>query len=273
MTARLQRMSFLLLAIPSVALAHFRLDQPTSWMSQDGAGLPQKGPPCGDEGGGTPTGVVTAFQEGQTITVAIREIIFHPGHYRIALATTDRSQLPADPPVTAGATPCGSVPIESPPVFPVLADDVFDHTQQFPFLPDGGDTPQYIQIQLPAGVTCTKCTLQIVEFMSDHVLNPIGGCFYHHCADLSVVAVTPTDGGTPNDAGSTGQPDSGSTGQPDAGSSSQPDAATPGADAGSGGAAGGSCGCSGVGSGAWAALLGLILVAAGVRRRAAARLS
>src|SRR5437762_1192908 len=91
--------------------AHFVLEAPACWMSQDGVGAPEKLGPCGDEGGGTPTGVVTAFQTGQTITVTVDEKIFHPGHYRISLAVHDRSELPAEPPVTAGSTACGSVPI------------------------------------------------------------------------------------------------------------------------------------------------------------------
>jgi hypothetical protein len=98
----------------------------------------------------------------------------------------DRSELPPEPLVTPGATtPCGTVPIESPPVFPVLADDVFDHTAPF-------TTPQSAQITLPSNVTCTHCTLQVIEFMSDHPLNNPGGCFYHHCADISIGV----DGGT-----------------------------------------------------------------------------
>jgi hypothetical protein len=44
---------------------------------------------CGDEGGGTATDSVTAFQSGQTITVTINGLIFHPGHYRIALAISE----------------------------------------------------------------------------------------------------------------------------------------------------------------------------------------
>jgi hypothetical protein len=35
-------------------------------------------------------------------------------------------------------------------------------------------------------MTCTKCTLQVIEFMSNHGLNNPGGCFYHHCADISI---------------------------------------------------------------------------------------
>ena len=48
------------LVAPS-AHAHFILLAPPSWMSQDPAGLPEKLGPCGDEGGGTPTGIVTAI--------------------------------------------------------------------------------------------------------------------------------------------------------------------------------------------------------------------
>lgn len=167
--------------------AHFELQSPPSWMSQDPTGSPQKMGPCGDEGGGTPSGVVTAYQVGDTITVTIDEKVFHPGHYRIALTTGDRNALPPEPKVAAGGGhPCGSVPIENPPVFPVLADGVFAHTVAF-------TAPQTTTVKLPPNVTCTHCTLQVIEFMSDHGLNPVGGCFYHHCADIAVG----TDAGTP----------------------------------------------------------------------------
>jgi len=176
--------------IVAPADAHFALQAPASWMSQDALGSPQKMGPCGNEAGGTPTGTVSAFMSGQTITVTINETIFHPGHYRIALSVNDRSELPAEPPVTVGATACGSVPIQNPPVFPVLADGVFQHTQAF-------NGPQSIQLKLPDNVTCTKCTLQVLEFMSSHA----APCFYHHCADLSLSKSAPdggfTDSGTP----------------------------------------------------------------------------
>jgi uncharacterized protein (TIGR03382 family) len=169
-----------LVSVP--AEAHFVLQAPASWMPEDSTGSPQKLGPCGDESddaGLAPTGTVTAVQAGQKITVTIDEVVFHPGHYRIALAVNNRSELPAEPAVTAGSTPCGSAAIENPAVFPVLADDVFDHTAQF-------TSPQSIEVTIPANVTCTKCTLQVIEFMADHGLNVPGGCFYHHCADLSV---------------------------------------------------------------------------------------
>jgi hypothetical protein len=171
---------------PSPAQAHFTLDTPASWMSQDALGLPEKLGPCGDEGGGTVTNTITALHPGETVTITINEVIFHPGHYRIALAT-DRSLLPAEPVVTAGSTPCGSVPVDTAPVFPVLADGLFDHTAAF-------TSPQTTTITLPTNLTCTKCTLQVIEFMSDHPLNNPGGCFYHHCADISIQAGADADG-------------------------------------------------------------------------------
>lgn len=244
----------------SPALAHFALKAPESWMSQDNLGLPEKLGPCGDEDDGTaaatPTGVVTTFQQGQTITITIDELIFHPGHYRIALAVNDRSELPAEPAVTAGATPCGTAAIETPAVFPVLADNVFPHTTPF-------TAPQTVQVTLPSDVTCTKCTLQIIEFMSAHALNNPGGCFYHHCADISLQPAdagggTGTTGGDAGDAGDAG------TGMTSA-DASQSD--------GGGGAASGSSGCgcssapSGVSPAGW--LVGAAVVGSLVRRRRA----
>ena len=161
---------------PALAHAHFILVTPDSWMSQDSFGLPEKLGPCGDEGGGTPTGKVTAFHPGQTISVTIDEVITHPGHYRVALAVNNRRELPAEPKLTPkGGDPCASAAIQNPPTFPVLADNVLPHTQPFA-------GPQTFTVTLPTNVTCAKCTLQVLEFMSSHP----APCFYHHCADISV---------------------------------------------------------------------------------------
>ncbi len=181
--------------------AHFTLQSPAAASSQDALGSPQKLGPCGDEAGGTATGTVTAFQSGQTITVTIDEKIYHAGHYRIALSVNDRSELPAEPPVTPNSSPCGTVPVQDPPVFPILADNVFAHSAPF-------TSPQSIQITLPADVTCTHCTLQVTEFMSDHPLNNPGGCFYHHCADISL-QTTPVQQTSGSGGSGTGTPSSG----------------------------------------------------------------
>jgi Dictyostelium (slime mold) repeat len=162
---------------PSMASAHFRLLSPASWRDQDGLGSPQKLGPCGNEGTADQTRVVTTFSPGETITITLDETIFHPGHYRVALAVNDRSELPDEPAVTPGATACGSVPIAETPAFPVLADGVLVHTSPF-------SETQTIQVTLPSDVTCERCTLQVLEFMSNHG----APCFYHHCADISIEA-------------------------------------------------------------------------------------
>lgn len=172
---------------PGPAKAHFILVAPDSWMSQDAFGLPEKVGPCGDEGGGTATGKVTEFHPGQTISVTINEVVPHPGHYRVALAVNNRSELPPEPLVTPTAgDPCGSAVIEDPPIFPILGDNLLPHTQAF-------EEPQTFAITLPSTITCPKCTLQVLEFMSNHG----APCFYHHCADISIQGDLETATATP----------------------------------------------------------------------------
>lgn len=165
------------------ARAHFVLQSPAAAHEQGPLGDPQKAPPCGDNGSAVATGALTAYQAGDVVTITIDETIFHPGHYRIALAMNDISELPAEPIVTPNNTDCGTVPIMSPPVFPVLADGVFPHDAPF-------DQPQSIDITLP-DVSCDNCTLQVIQFMSNHGLNNPGGCFYHHCANIAVQSGEP----------------------------------------------------------------------------------
>lgn len=226
---------------PATARAHFVLDAPGSWSVDNmGSGAPEKLGPCGNEGTPVPAKddagqpLVTAFQEGQMISVTITEVIFHPGHYRISLSLdwadagdTVQSGFPADPMVMQGRTnsgsmvcpgavvsTCGSVPIvaQTPSATPqgwILADNVFEHCQAF-------SGPQTIKVALPPGVTCKECVLQVLEFMSDHGLNPQGGCFYHHCANISIQgggnmsSDASTDATSSADASSSGSMSSGS---------------------------------------------------------------
>jgi hypothetical protein len=224
----------------AAAQAHFNLMAPPSWMSQTAQGDPQKTGPCGNEGGGTATGTVTAYRPGDMVTVTLRETVFHPGHYRIALSVNNRNELPAPPPATrVGNDACGMVPIQSPPVFPVLADGVLAHTSAM-------SGAQSISVRLPTDVTCTKCTLQVVEYMSMHA----APCFYYHCADISIQGA-PADGGATGGASGT---DAGSTdaGNRDGGGAATGGASGTGGSSGSGGSpgtGGSSTGSGGSGSG------------------------
>jgi MYXO-CTERM domain-containing protein len=174
---------------PAAADAHFVLHAPESWAAQDSQGQPQKTAPCGQadsQVAAVPSNAVTAFQAGQTITVTIDEVTYHPGHYRVVLSATGQGGLPADPVASPPGT-CESLAIQDPPVFPVLADGMLRHT-------DPLDGPQSFEVTLPADVTCTRCTLQVLEFMSAEV-GGNGFCFYHHCADISIAAATAGAGG------------------------------------------------------------------------------
>jgi hypothetical protein len=168
------------------ATAHFRLLEPQGWIEQNNLGDPQKAGPCGGtlNDSGTPTNAVNRVQGGQMLHIKLQETVFHPGHYRVALAVNSRDELPPDPDVKTRDTDKGpwsvSSPIVSQPNVPVLADGLFVHTarQTSPFETD---------VQLP-NISCDKCTLQIIQFMAEHGYNNPGGYFYHHCAVLQITA-------------------------------------------------------------------------------------
>jgi hypothetical protein len=177
----------LLLALAPRGLAHFRLLEPASWLVESElTGDPQWSPPCGGTltDPGKPTGASTKIRGGEKLHIRIREMAFHPGFYRVALAVNSRAELPPDPEATTEAGPNGprslSGAIHYPPSPPVLADGLFMHVAPF-------DKEQETDIEIP-NITCAKCTLQVVEFMAAHGFNPDGGYTYHHCADLQIRA-------------------------------------------------------------------------------------
>ena len=181
------------LALPTTANAHFKLVTPEAQYTQDTYGDPQKTGPCGPTGdGGTATNKVTTVMAGSMMTLTISETIFHPGHYRVAIAP-DESGLPAVPQVTPGSTACGSAPITQSPALPLLADGVLVHTTRF-------TGQQTAQIPIPAGMSCTNCVVQVVEFMSNHA----APCFYYHCAIVNVTTGAAPDAGVDGGGGSDG---------------------------------------------------------------------
>jgi hypothetical protein len=125
--------------------------------------------------------------------IRLQETVYHPGHYRIALAVNSRDELPPDPQVTTRDTEKGpwsvSAAIQNPPRIPVLADGLFAHTTK-------QTEPLETDVRLP-NINCAKCTLQIIQFMAEHGRNKQGDFSYHHCADLRITA----DPGKPLDAG------------------------------------------------------------------------
>jgi hypothetical protein len=166
--------------------AHFRLLAPASWLEESQLGDPQKKAPCGGTSAdpGKPTGAVTNVQGGEKLHIKLRETVFHPGFYRVALAVNSRDELPPDPEVKTEDTAKGprsvSAAIHYPPVPPILADGLFPHTAKF-------DQELETDVDIP-NINCAACTLQIVEFMASHGLNKDGDYTYHHCAVLQIHA-------------------------------------------------------------------------------------
>ena len=174
--------------------AHFVLISPAASLVQDRLGDPQKIAPCGGVSAnpargsaanpGVPSGAATSVKGGTNLPLLVQESVFHPGHYRVALART-AAQLPPDPVVTTAQTPRGmrsqSAVIQNPPVPPVLLDGIFAHTERPTQNFEG-------QISIP-NINCQNCVLQVIEFMADHPGVAVdGGHSYHHCAILNITA-------------------------------------------------------------------------------------
>jgi len=179
--------------------AHFKLLEPASWLVENDRGDPQKAAPCGGDATTKPTETIGKAVGGSKLHLKVQETVYHPGHYRVALAVNSREELPADPVTTERMTPKGPqsvwAVIQSPPQAPVIADGLFQHytrpAAQTPAEPMVWET----DVQLP-NITCAKCTLQVVQFMADHGYNAGGGYSYHHCADVAITA----DASKPADA-------------------------------------------------------------------------
>jgi hypothetical protein len=190
--------------------AHFKLLEPTPWITLNDLGNPQKVGPCGGDPGGENeellTGVVTKVTGGSMLHLKIQETIFHSGHYRVALSVNSRNELPPDPLAFEKYTDRGLYSvwgvIQSPPQIPVIADGLFRHYpakgEPASARPETPMAPWETDIELP-NINCEKCTLQVIQFMADHVYNQPGGYAYHHCADLQITAdpSKPIDEGWP----------------------------------------------------------------------------
>jgi hypothetical protein len=166
--------------------AHFTLLEPASWLIENKLGDPQKMGPCGGTSAdaGMPSNAIGQVKGGQKLKVKVMETVYHPGHYRIALAVNSRSELPPDPDVVTRDSERGprsvSASIQNPTKPPVLVDGLWAHTART-------TEPFETEIELP-NINCKKCTLQVIQFMAEHGKNPDGDYSYHHCADLQITA-------------------------------------------------------------------------------------
>jgi hypothetical protein len=173
--------------------AHFVLMMPAASIEQSQNGDPQKVAPCGGVSAnptrgtpanpGVPTNAVTEVKGGSSLHLKVQETVYHPGHYRVALART-AAELPADPEVTTRPGARGeqsvSAVIQTTPAPPVIADGLFAHTER-------SAVPFETEVLIP-NINCPKCVLQVIEFMAEHGRNADGDFSYHHCATVNVTA-------------------------------------------------------------------------------------
>ena len=199
-TTRLMTVFAILCAgMPVVMHAHFKLIEPASWLIEDERGDPQKAGPCGGTNTdyGKPTYAVTQAIGGSKLHLKVLETIYHPGHYRVALAVNSPNELPIDPKATTENSDRGprsvSAEIMNPVQAPVLADGLFPHQAK-------ADSAFETDITLP-NISCKRCTLQVLQFMEQHGVNNPGNFSYHHCAVLEITAdpKKPIDAGWPKE--------------------------------------------------------------------------
>lgn len=149
---------FLCLVNASVASGHARLLPGGSTPGRsNSAGL--KTGPCGEVAKGSP---VATFNVGQKITVQWEETINHPGYFEFSISSNgDQSfQLLLTVPDNLNST------------------DDLPHRYQ-------------AEIQLPAGLSCDNCTLQMIQQMTENPSNPRP---YFSCSDITIKT---KDGDTP----------------------------------------------------------------------------
>jgi hypothetical protein len=183
----------------TASMPHFRLLEPVSWIVENDRGDPQKAGPCGGSNAdwGEETYVINEAVGGRLMHIKVVETIYHPGHYRIALAVNSPTELPPDPEAVTRPSERGpisvSAPIQDPPAPPVLVDGLWAHDTR----PAEMQTYE-TDIRLP-NIDCVKCVIQIFQFMSELAFNNPGGFTYLHCAivRLTAEAARPRDAGWP----------------------------------------------------------------------------
>jgi MYXO-CTERM domain-containing protein len=167
--------------VPRAARAHIKMSAPTDWLVTNNEGDPQKVGPCGVDSTVTYTASnkVTTVHTGDQLTVNWTETVPHDGHFRIALAINSRDEL-TDPAVTTMNADGTAAAVAISTAYPILADNLFPHMAN---QVSAGKAYTYT-VTIP-NTPCAKCTLQLLQFMANHPLDP--SYFYHHCADLTIL--------------------------------------------------------------------------------------
>jgi len=187
------------LLTPRLSAAHIMLKAPPAtpidWLVPNSEGDPQKLTPCGADPAATttytPSNKINTVTVGDQLTINWIETVPHDGHFRIALAAS-RADLTDPATVNNSNGTAKSAAIST--AYPILADGLFEHLASSV---SAGKTYSYT-ITIP-NMPCAKCTLQLLQFMANHPLDP--SFFYHHCADMTILAAPTGAGGTTGGGG------------------------------------------------------------------------
>jgi hypothetical protein len=128
--------------------------------------------PCGRGALDDRTTNVTTFKAGETIAVTWKETIGHPSHYRISFDPNGAS---------AFADPESFTDVDGGPA--VLVDGIADKS----------GTQTYSQDVTLPDVACDRCTLQLIQVMTDKPPYGDGNDLYYQCADVVLTKDSPND--------------------------------------------------------------------------------
>ena len=81
---------------PAPLVAHFKLVEPASWIVESERRSPEVGA-LRRHPNAKMSSAVTKVTGGSLLHLKVVETIYHPGHYRVALAVNSREELPPDP--------------------------------------------------------------------------------------------------------------------------------------------------------------------------------
>jgi len=180
MKSRIALTRCLLLLLPQTALGHIEITSHATRYPSSAL----KNEPCGSSADSGPGSTIHTLERGQTLKIVWDEFIDHPGHYRISFDASGND---------AFVEPNSASDFYVDPT--VLLDDIADL--------DGVRTYEQ-SVTLP-DVACERCTLQLLQVMTDKPPFGDGNDIYHQCIDLRLTEPGAAgSGGSTSSGGATG---------------------------------------------------------------------
>ena len=172
-----------LVVAPGAARAHIKMSLPADWITTNSLGDPQKDHPV-------------RRRSDDAVDLHGHQRRHHPPRRRQGDVQLDGDRPPRRPlsnlsgdqlarraegsTVTKMNSDGTAAEVEISTAYPVLADNLFPHTAA-----SVSANKAYTYTVTIPNTPCTKCTLQLLQFMANHPLDP--SYFYHQCADVMIL--------------------------------------------------------------------------------------